>query len=277
MGSAVWCHMTMGKTALMHQQLCSPSHVAQQKWANGVLARLYCLPEEKKSQKVKCSPNPRKARKIGERGGEKSTVGTLSKKWLFGLFCREERKANRRNGKQKYLCKDRVVWEGKKSRGCCLQHGCVIPRHRFSAEQEQLRGEKCLVVLVGQKEGHMVRYGQKEKERKGGEKWEKYTVKKKKQLSLDMLIWARASISQVIRTGSLETRGQEEPKQRRKRWRTDSENRTNQEGPWWHGEDRGGGDGGGRMGPQQEWIWIVFILWTSVQHSYLVLAYHLGG
>lgn len=33
--------------------------------------------------------------------------------------------------------------------------------HTFSAEQEQLRG-KMLVVLVGQKEGHMIRYGQKE-------------------------------------------------------------------------------------------------------------------
>lgn len=35
--------------------------------------------------------------------------------------------------------------------------------HIFSAEQEQLRGEKCLVVLVGQKEGHMICYGQKMK------------------------------------------------------------------------------------------------------------------
>ena len=34
--------------------------------------------------------------------------------------------------------------------------------HIFCAEQEQLRGKKCLVVLVGQKEGHMIRYGQKE-------------------------------------------------------------------------------------------------------------------
>lgn len=79
---------------------------------------------------------------------------------------------------KKYLCKDRknCLGGGEKSRGCCLQHACVIPRHRFSAEQEQLRGEKCLVVLVGQKEGHMIRYGQKEKERRevgGGEKWEK--------------------------------------------------------------------------------------------------------
>lgn len=32
--------------------------------------------------------------------------------------------------------------------------------------QEQLRGEKCLVVLVGQKEGHMSRYGQKERQNK---------------------------------------------------------------------------------------------------------------
>lgn len=32
-----------------------------------------------------------------------------------------------------------------------------------------------MVVLVGQKEGHMIRYGQKEKGRRevGGEKWEK--------------------------------------------------------------------------------------------------------
>lgn len=35
----------------------------------------------------------------------------------------------------------------------------------FSAEQEQLRGKKCLVVLVGQKEGHMIRYGQKRKQK----------------------------------------------------------------------------------------------------------------
>lgn len=75
---------------------------------------------------------------------------------------------------KKYLCKDRknCLGGGEKRRGCCLQHACVIPRHRFSAEQEQLRGEKCLVVLVGQKEGHMIRYGQKEKERRevGGAK-----------------------------------------------------------------------------------------------------------
>lgn len=43
-----------------------------------------------------------------------------------------------------------------------------------------------MVVLVGQKEGHMIRYGQKEKERR--EKWEKIYRKKEKQLSLDMLI-----------------------------------------------------------------------------------------
>lgn len=54
--------------------------------------------------------------------------------------------------------------------------------HIFSAEQETAKGEKCLVVLVGQKEGHMIRYGQKENknERK------KYSLKKKS--SLDMLI-----------------------------------------------------------------------------------------
>lgn len=47
--------------------------------------------------------------------------------------------------------------------------------HIFSAEQETAKGEKCLVVLVGQKEGHMIRYGQKENknERK------KYSLKKK--------------------------------------------------------------------------------------------------
>lgn len=39
--------------------------------------------------------------------------------------------------------------------------------HIFSAEQEQLRGKKCLVVLVGQKEGHMIRYGQKENKNEG--------------------------------------------------------------------------------------------------------------
>lgn len=165
MGSAVWCHMTMGKTAFMHQQLCSPSHVAQQKWANRVLARLYCLPEEK-SQKVKCSPNPRKARKIGERG-EKSTVGTLSKKWLFGLFCREERKANRRNGKQKISLQRQKELFGREKKQRMLSSACLRDSTAsFSAEQEQLRGEKCLVVLVGQKEGHMIRYGQKEKERR---------------------------------------------------------------------------------------------------------------
>lgn len=41
-----------------------------------------------------------------------------------------------------------------------------------------------MVVLVGQKEGHMIRYGQKEKEEKMG----KIYRKKEKQLSLDMLI-----------------------------------------------------------------------------------------
>lgn len=51
-----------------------------------------------------------------------------------------------------------------------------------------------MVVLVGQKEGHMIRYGQKEKERRevGAKNGKKYTVKKrkkkKKQLSLDMLL-----------------------------------------------------------------------------------------
>lgn len=47
--------------------------------------------------------------------------------------------------------------------------------HIFSAEQETAKGgKKCLVVLVGQKEGHMIRYGQKENknERK------KYSLKK---------------------------------------------------------------------------------------------------
>lgn len=54
--------------------------------------------------------------------------------------------------------------------------------HIFSAEQEQLRGKKCLVVLVGQKEGHMIRYGQKEN------KNERKNIVWEKKLSLDMLI-----------------------------------------------------------------------------------------
>lgn len=131
----------------------------------------------KKSQKVKCSPNPRKARKIGERGGKKSTVGTLSKKWLFGLFCREERKANRRNGNQKYRCKDRKNCLGEKSRGCCRQRACVIPRHLFSAEQEQLRGGKMLGCFSWTKRGTHDSLWSK---RKGKKKWGKYTEKKEK-------------------------------------------------------------------------------------------------
>lgn len=41
--------------------------------------------------------------------------------------------------------------------------------------------------------------------------------------------------------------------------------------------DKNGGDSGEQMDWQQEWTCIIFILWTSVQHSYLLLVYHLGG
>lgn len=59
-------------------------------------------------------------------------------------------------------------------------------------------------------------------------------------------------------------------------------NRTNKkEGPYESNglgkQDRNGGDSSEWMGWQQEWICIIFILWTSVQHSYLLLVYHLGG
>lgn len=63
------------------------------------------------------------------------------------------------------------------------------------------------------------------------------------------------------------------------------QNRTNKEdGPYTNvmgfglcKRDKNGGDSGERMGWQQEWTCIIFILWTSVQHSYLLLVYHLGG
>ena len=42
-------------------------------------------------------------------------------------------------------------------------------------------------------------------------------------------------------------------------------------------QDKNGGDSSEWMGWQQEWICFIFILWTSVQHSYLLLVYHLGG
>lgn len=68
---------------------------------------------------------------------------------------------------KKVVCKDRKNSLGEKSRretmlsSACLRDS-TASAHIFSAEQEQLRGEKCLVVLVGQEEGHMVRYGQKQ-------------------------------------------------------------------------------------------------------------------
>lgn len=167
---------------------------------------------------------PKKSKKNRRKRGKKSTVGTLSKKWLFGLFCREERKANRRNGNQKYLCKDRKNCLGEKSRGCCLQHACVIPRHLFSAEQEQLRGEKCLVVLVGQKEGHMIRYGQKEKEKK----WEKYTVKGKTIVIGYAYLSQGKHITSDLNRLFKNQNTKEEIKQRQKRWNTNLVNQTGQ-------------------------------------------------
>lgn len=128
-------------------------------------------PEEKKSQKVKWSSNPRKVRKIGERG-KKAPEKLYQKSGCLGFFVEvQERKANRRNGK-KIVCKDRKNSLGEKSRGeAMLSSACLRDStasvHIFSAEQEQLRGKKCLVVLVGQKEGHMIRYGQKENKNEG--------------------------------------------------------------------------------------------------------------
>lgn len=46
------------------------------------------------------------------------------------------------------------------SSACLLDSTASV--HIFGAEQEQLRGKKCLVVLVGQKEGRMICYGQNE-------------------------------------------------------------------------------------------------------------------
>lgn len=69
---------------------------------------------------------------------------------------------------KKIVCKDRKNSLGEKSRGeamlssACLRDSTASVHIFFSAEQEQLRGKKCLVVLVGQKEGHMILYGQRE-------------------------------------------------------------------------------------------------------------------
>lgn len=87
-----------------------------------------------------------------------------------------------------------------------------------------------MVVLVGQKEGHMIRYGQKEKERR--KKWEKYTVKKKKTIVIGYAYLSQGkhiANDQNRLVGNQRTK--EEPKQRQKRWKTNSENRTNQEVP----------------------------------------------
>lgn len=47
------------------------------------------------------------------------------------------------------------------SSSACLRDSTASV-HIFSAEQETAKGGKSLVVLVGQEEGHMVCYGQKE-------------------------------------------------------------------------------------------------------------------
>lgn len=132
---------------------------------------------------------------------------------------------------KKYLCKDRKnCLGGKKSRGCCLQHACVIPRHRFSAEQEQLRGGKMLGCFSWTKRGTHDSLWSKRKGEEG-KKWEKYTVKKK------TIVIGYAYLSQGKHIASDQNRlvgnqrTKEERKQRQKRWKTNSENRTNQEGP----------------------------------------------
>ena len=79
----------------------------------------------------------------------------------------------------------------------------------------------------------MIRYGQKEKERR--EKWGKYTGKKKKKKRKTIVI-GYAYLSQGKHIASDQDRlvgnqRTKERKQRHKRWKTNSENRTNQEGP----------------------------------------------
>lgn len=156
MGSAVWCHMTKGKNGFMHQQLSSFSSHGKNGPIGSSPDSTVCLSQtlKKKSQKVKQSPNPRKVRKIGER--EKSTVETLSKKWLFGLFCRGTGEESKQKKWKKIVCKDRKNSLGEKSRGeAMLSSACLRDStasvHIFSAEQEQLRGKNAWLFQLDKK------------------------------------------------------------------------------------------------------------------------------
>lgn len=92
--------------------------------------------------------------------GKKHREKLYQKSGCLGFFVEvQERKANRRNEKKK-VCEDRKKSLGgktQKERRCCLQHDSTASVHVFlwvfSAEQETAKGEKCLVVLVGQKRG----------------------------------------------------------------------------------------------------------------------------
>lgn len=102
--------------------------------------------------------------------------------------------------------------------------------HIFSAEQEQLRGKKCLVVLVGQKEGHMILYGQRETK--------KWTEKKKNRVWKKIIVIGYAYLSQgkhitteltwLLKPGYKGVNQSIDKKKEKKRWKTSLVNRRGQ-------------------------------------------------
>ncbi len=182
MGSAVWCHMTQGKRFLaMHRSAASWGAWPKKTQKNDTKRPprfhlpdpLLAFPQPWRMEKIKTSKkktafNPRKARRKKTGGGrEKKHRRNFIKKVVVWAFLAPFEKGTGR-GKQ-------MEDEERKNKKFVKTERCFLGKNRgrevsgvsptsglmCSWTRTQLRGEKCLAVLVGRKKGHMICYGQK--------------------------------------------------------------------------------------------------------------------